>query len=123
MISKEQLLKAALAESAVEIPGRGTVRVRSLTRAEALRVSSADAYDAEVIALTGGLVDPALTAEEVRQLLDATGADELQPVVDEIMRLSGMGEGAQKSSRTSPDDGGDGPTRVRAGEGPGDDPG
>lgn len=104
MISKEQLLKQALTEAEVEIPGRGTVRVRSLTRAQALRVSAADPLEAEVIALTGGLVEPALTADEVHQLLDATGADELQPVVDEIMRLSGMGEGAQKSRRTGADD-------------------
>lgn len=104
MISKEQLLKAALTEAEVEIPGRGTVRVRSLSRAEALRVTAADPLEAEVIALVGGLVEPALTEDEVRQLLDATGADELQPVINEIMRLSGMGEGAQKSGRAGPDD-------------------
>jgi hypothetical protein len=123
VISKEQLLKQALPEEEVDLPGRGTVRVRSLTRAEALQVNAAGPYDAEVIALTAGLVDPVLTADEVRQLLDATAATELQPAVDAIMRLSGMVEGAQKSGGAGPDARGDRPAGIHRGPGSGDDPG
>jgi hypothetical protein len=123
VISKEQLLKAALPEAEVDLPGRGAVRVRSLTRAEALRLNQMEPEDAEVYALTAGLVEPVLTDTEVRTLLEATGATELQPVVDAIMELSGMRQGAQFRGGTVADDRGPGPARLRPGQGTGDDPG
>lgn len=108
MIDKEQLLKQRLAEDQVDLPD-GTVRIRSLTRLEALRLQASTPEDAEVLALSCGLVDPALTPAEARQALEAAGPLELEPVVKAIMELSGLGKGAQKSGRERPDDRGAGP--------------
>lgn len=106
MIDKEALLKSALPEAEVEVPGRGTVRVRALTRAEALRLQRADIVEADVIALAAGLVDPALTIEEARTLVETSSATEVvQPIITAVMELSGLIEGAQKSGRAGADDG------------------
>ena len=104
MIDKEALLKSSLRESEVEIPGRGTVRVRSLSRLERLRLNDLTHEEAEVVALSCGLVEPTLDLDEARAVLEGTEPGELQPVISEILRLSGLLEGAQKSDGTGADD-------------------
>jgi hypothetical protein len=123
VISKEQLLKQALSEEEVEVPGRGTVRVRSLSRLELIRVQTAPPDEAEALALSHGLIDPVLTLDEAYEALAASEPYALQPVTDAIMRLSGMTEGAQKSGRAGADARGGRPAPVHRGQGPGDDPG
>lgn len=100
-VDRELLLKVRLAEEAVEIPGVGEVRVRALSRAELMEMHEGrdgrGQVGTEVFCLVRGLVAPALSEDDVRELLAGSPGGELQPVVDAIMRLSGMTEGAQKS--------------------------
>lgn len=92
MIDKDQLLKARLHEEEVDIPGVGSVRVRALSRQEALILKDKEmAYEEmELKLLSMAVVEPVLTEDEVRQWQAASPAGELEPVTDAIQRLSGM---------------------------------
>jgi hypothetical protein len=106
-VDKELLFKPRLAEAEVEIPGVGTVRVRALSRAEAMVVSGVNGAAAmERKTLHLGMVDPQLTEAEVGQWQKAAPAGDLQIVNQRIAELSGMVEGSDKA--TFPGDG-DGP--------------
>lgn len=97
-MDKEALFTPRLPEEDVEIPGLGTVRVRGLSRAEAMKIrdrSDVEAQERLMIAL--GMVDPKLTEAEVGKWAKAAPAGELQPVSEVIGRLSGLIEGADKS--------------------------
>lgn len=98
-IDKATLLGATFAEEDVEL-SIGTVRVRGLSRAEVLRYQGSvrDAVEFEVQLLAAALVDPALTVDEVRELLDKIPAGVLEPLTDVIKRLSGMEPGAAKAT-------------------------
>lgn len=94
-VSKTDLLKKRVAvEEDVEIPGLGTVKVRAMTRAEALAL-----YDKEMSLavadrklLATAMVEPKLTEEEVAELQATTPAGLLQPVINTIETLSGIKE-------------------------------
>lgn len=86
----------------------GTVTVRGLTRGEVMalqKIKEAESLDAaqwEQRLVSKGLVSPQMSPSEVErwQAVDkAKGA--LADVADAISRLSGFGEGAQKSSVSS----------------------
>lgn len=99
MIDKAKLLKSRLAETTVDIPGIGTVRVRGLSRAEALaaqNLKGAAAIERRMLALA--LVDPVMTEAEVGEWQAAAPAGELEPVTDKIQELSGMTQGAAKEA-------------------------
>lgn len=98
-MDKADLLRRRLPEREVELPGVGTVRVRGLTRAEALEVQKrqGDVAAMERLILSLGLVDPVLTEDEVGEWYAAAPAGELEPVSQAIVDLSGLGEGATKS--------------------------
>lgn len=84
---------------AVELPGLGVkVRVRGLTRAEALRVVGQEmtAAESERKLLALALVDPVMTEDDVRQWQKVAPAGELQPVEEAIRRLSGLGASVVK---------------------------
>lgn len=105
-MDKELLFKPRLAEEDVEVPGVGTLRVRGLSRAEVLAVRKAAddnpdgprvlALERKMLALA--LVDPKLTEAEVGQWQDASAAGELEPVVQVVQRLSGMGARPDKQA-------------------------
>lgn len=99
-MDKELLFKSALPEAEVEIPGKGTVRVRALTRAEALSMQHVEggvqAIERRMLALA--MVDPELTEAEVGQWQKASVAGEMEPVGVKIQELSGMTEGAAKEA-------------------------
>lgn len=106
-MDKELLLKPRLAEEDLEIPGVGVVRLRALSRAEAVEARErnrtgdepgdvdVDAYEADMIAMA--LVDPAMTAEEVARWGEVAPAGEWVLVVEKVRELSGTGEEAAKS--------------------------
>lgn len=97
---KELLFKPRLPEADVDVPGVGTVRVRGLSRSEAMSLrASADnveAVDRRMLFL--GLVDPKLTEDEVSQWYAASPAGEIEPITIKISELSGMTEGAAKEA-------------------------
>lgn len=101
-MDKELLFTPRLSEESVEIPGVGTVRVRALSRGEALRAQSAKGVAAiERAMLALGMVDPALTEDEVKRWQEASPAGELEPITRVIQRLSGMEAGADKAAYKS----------------------
>lgn len=112
MLNKEQLLwpradtDSGMPEDDVEIPGMGTVRVRALSRKEALAtqvIESVSERTAHIIALA--MVDPRMSVSEVRQWMDVAIAGELEPVDGMIAELSGMTPDAGKAAYKSYGDG------------------
>jgi hypothetical protein len=90
IISKEALLKSGLPEETVTVDGLGTVRVRSLSRAEFLRVRQADAEGWEIGLVAAGLVEPALTEDEVRDWHNSVAPKVFDVLAGEILRVSGL---------------------------------
>ncbi len=100
-VLKDRLLKARVGEATVTIEGVGDLRVRGLRRGEVFAIKKAtegkDVEAYEIKALTVGVIEPKLTEAEVRRWYKAAPAGEIDPVVDKIMDLSGLGQGADKS--------------------------
>lgn len=105
-MDKEILFKPLVEEAEVDIPGRGTVRVRGLTRVEVLSVRKATddehldgprilTLERKMLALA--LVDPKLSEAEVGRWQSVAAAGELDPVSTKVQELSGLLEGAPKS--------------------------
>lgn len=98
-MDKELLFKPRLPEEDIEIPGVGTVRIRGLSRHEGIHVSNANGPEAtERRALSLGMVDPALTEDEVGRWQRAAPAGELDPISEAITRLSGMAADSAKEA-------------------------
>lgn len=99
-VSKADLLKKRFGEEEVEVPGVGTVRVRALTRGQALELQGKEMpvveMERRLIALA--MVEPKLTEDEVGEWQDNTTAGELQGVMEAIVRLSGMEAHAGKAA-------------------------
>jgi hypothetical protein len=103
-VDKELLFKGSLPEADVEIPGKGiTVRVRALTRHEAMSIQQVkdgpgrvEAIERKMLALA--LVDPEMTEAEVGRWQQASVAGEMEPVGLKVNELSGMTEGAAKAA-------------------------
>jgi hypothetical protein len=99
-MDKSLLTKPRLAEEDVELPGVGTVRVRALSRAEALTVSDTEMPVAtmEQRLLSMAMVDPVMTEADVAAWQEAASAGELEPITQVIQRLSGLTKESPKSS-------------------------
>lgn len=99
-IDKEKLLANRLKTETVSIPDVGEVVVRALTRAEAFQFTDKDLSpeDMERRLLAAALVDPALTLDEVVAWHSASTATEIQPVVEAVLRLSGLEVDAPKKA-------------------------
>lgn len=98
IISKELLLKPRLEEREVDLPGVGAVRVRGLSRAETVRLGQLELGQADAFLLQRGLVQPALTPEEIDQWRDSVSADEIAPAYEMIAALSGIGPAALREA-------------------------
>lgn len=98
VVDKNALFARRLPERDIEIPGVGTVRVRALTREEALTVRGREmpVDEMERCLLEAALVAPVLTKGEVRLWQQACPAGELEPVTNAILDLSGMTADAPK---------------------------
>lgn len=91
-ITKEQLLARKFGHQELEIPDLGTIVFRPLTRAEALSVNDREMTmaEAEQALLSLAMVDPKMTADDVKKWQEIAPAGELQPLVDAITKASGM---------------------------------
>lgn len=90
ILSKETLLKSGLPEETITVDGLGTVRVRSLSRAEFLRIRQADGEGWEIGIVACGLVEPALSEEEVRDWHGRVAPRIFDDLAAEILRVSGL---------------------------------
>jgi hypothetical protein len=110
-MDKAELLKRRLPEDDVPIEGVGTVRVRGLSRAEAVHVQLAgDPLERDRRVLAQGLVDPDFMlpfpvlhsigdkpcgkCAPVGQWQECAPAGELEPVSERITQLSGLADRA-----------------------------
>lgn len=90
---------SGMPEADVEVPGMGTVRVRGLSRLEAIHVQSARgtaAIERRMLALA--MVDPPMTEAEVGAWQRASEAGEMDPVSNKVNELSKMDSGAAKEA-------------------------
>lgn len=97
---KATLLTASFGVEEIELPGGMTVKVRALSRAEALEVQGKEIDKAELECklISSAMVEPTLTADEVEQWQRSSPAGVIQAVADAIIRLSGMEKAAQKAA-------------------------
>jgi len=107
---KERLFKPRLPEAEVELEGVGTVRVRGLSRIEAMLVQKADGVEAmERRIIAYGMVDPEVTEAEAERWQKASAAGELEAVTTKISELSGIAptsaKEAMRTFRGGPGDG------------------
>lgn len=111
MVDKEVLLTPRLNEVAdVPIPGVGTVRVRTLSRAEIFLVRKATDTEhmdgprvltLERKMLAAAMVDPPLTEAEVGRWQKTAPAGEMDPIVHKVQELSGMLDTSQKEAMSN----------------------
>lgn len=97
-VDKAALLGRRIDEADHEIPGVGTVRIRGLSRAQALELRKIDdpvIADRRLVVL--GLVDPPMTEDDVRVWQENSRIHEIEGLTVAIGELSGQGEGAAKS--------------------------
>lgn len=100
-MDKEALFRPRLPEQELEIPGVATIRVRALSRVEAILVKKAEDMAAqERLILKYGVMDPKLTDPEIGRWQRASAPSELEMVTRVIGELSGAVDGeAYKSVR------------------------
>ena len=96
-LTREQILARKMGQDVVEIEG-GTVTVRGLNRHEAMTAAAIeDHYERDAFLLASGLVDPAMSVEDVKAWGEVDNTNTLETVSRRIGELSGMVEGAGKS--------------------------
>lgn len=100
-VSKADLFKKRVKEQDIEIPGVGTVRVRALTREQVLKIKmkgEIDVAEMERKLISMGMVDPELTEEEVGQWQAVAPAEELTPITEAVMGMSGVSQELAKEA-------------------------
>lgn len=95
-----KLLSARSEKHTAEVPGFGEVEVRPLTRKECMNLAGKeiDAAEVERIVLSLALVEPQMSQEEVGQWQDVASFGELQPVLELVLKISGLEQMATKAA-------------------------
>jgi hypothetical protein len=98
-LTREQILARKVGQKVIELPdGSGTVTIRGLHRGEALAIGAMqDLLERDAFLTSAGLVDPAMSVDDVKAWGASDGTDVLEFVSREIGVLSAMVEGAGKS--------------------------
>jgi hypothetical protein len=101
LVDKAALLGGrAFGVTPVAIPGMGIIKIRPLSRAEALAVYQRDmsAAEMEQTLISAACVEPTFTPREVGQWQASSAAGEMVIVVNAILELSGMEIGSGKAA-------------------------
>lgn len=86
-------------EDDVQLVSGRWVRVRGLTRAEAIRMQDIQStFERERYGLSRGMLIPRMNEPQVEAWMKAAAAGEMSPASDRITQLSGMDEGAEKEA-------------------------
>lgn len=98
-LTREQILARKVGHEVIELPdGSGTIEIRGLNRREALTVAEMeDLKERDAYLIASGLVDPAMSIDDVKAWGEVDGSDTLEFVSRKIGELSAMVEGAGKS--------------------------
>ena len=103
MLTREEILAKATGGEVVNLPSGGQVKVRGLTRDEALELQEREGTAArDNYCIATGMVEPRLSEEEVAELAKQAPAGDMVEISRAVSRLSGMSEGAGKSGPTAP---------------------
>lgn len=101
MLTREEILnrkKAGKTDPYELADGSGTVEIRGLTRDESLQIAEAGTLaDKDNLLISFGLVNPAMTPEDVAAWAADESAGVLSGLSQRIAEQSGMTEGAGKS--------------------------
>ena len=99
-MDKERLLKRVFPTADFEIPGVGVVKLRGLSRGEVLEMNDRQPNPIEFdrFVLSRTMVDPKMTEDEVGEWQKVALPNEIGRVVEEVLKLSGLQPGADKSS-------------------------
>lgn len=99
-LSKADLLAERLPSEPFTIAGLGCVRIRPLSRLEALEIYGVEMpkMDLERRVLALAMVDPVMTQDDVRKWQRACPAGELQPLIKRVLSISGMEDGSPKEA-------------------------
>lgn len=95
----DDLLGQAFGVEEVPLPGGGLVKVRPLSRKEALSIQGVE-LDVDVMEqrlVAAALLEPKLTEAQVAKWQEVSAAGQIQAVVEAITRISGMEADAGKS--------------------------
>lgn len=85
-----------------ELPDVGVIKIRGLSRIEAVRLDNApDATARDVIIFKAGIVEPLLTEAEVRRMMGARSAGDLENLSRRIATLSKLMPGADQEQYKS----------------------
>lgn len=100
-MDKDILLKRKATDrvETVDLDDGVKVTVRALSKGEvkAIKEENASAHTFDNRLVAAALLDPVMTPAEVAEWLEDAPAGDSVSVEQAVMRLSGMGEGAQKS--------------------------
>lgn len=97
IISREALLKGNLPEEVVMVAGIGPVRVRSISRAEYMSLRVSDGEGWEIGLVSAGLVDPALSTDDVEALRKVVDPKTFDDLAGEVLRVSGLRKTAEEA--------------------------
>jgi hypothetical protein len=104
MLTREEILAKATGGEVVTLPSGGQVKVRGLSRDEAVELQTREGTAArDNFLIATGMTDPRMTEDDVAAWGKIEGAaGDTVAVSETITRLSGMVEGAGKSGPTPP---------------------
>jgi len=95
----EELTHTECPEDDVQLPSGRWVRVRGLTRAEAIKIQTIEGvHETERFALSRGLLIPQMNEPQIDAWMAHAPAGELNPASNRITELSGMDDGAEKQA-------------------------
>lgn len=107
MLSREEILARKIGQSKFMLPdGSGEVAIRGINHAAAAEVgvlrADGKVTEATAVIIHHGLVDPAMSLEDVQAWMEADDAGTLEMLAQEIGKLSRIIEGAAKSGVQKP---------------------
>lgn len=99
MLTREEIFAKARNLGIVTLPSGGEVKIRGLSRDEALELQGRDGIAArDNYLISTGMIDPVFTEDDVAAwALEEGAAGDMITVSQAIGKLSGMSEGAGKS--------------------------
>jgi hypothetical protein len=98
MLTRAEILARKTGRGTATLPDGSTVAIRALTRDEVLEMQALeDLGDKDNFIIATGLVDPALSIDDVAAWAAAGDAGDLVAVSEAIAVLSGIRQGASKS--------------------------
>lgn len=99
MLTRDQILARKTGKGTAVLPDGGTVAIRALTRDEVLiSQEQGSLADRDTYVVATGMTDPKLSVDDVAAWAASGDAGDLVAVSNAIAELSGLKQGADKSS-------------------------